>query len=314
MMSTNKYQTEIDLENKNNSHTLIVDMVGGGKRVLEVGCASGYMSRALTERGCTVVGLEINPDAALEAKEFCEDVIVGDVETFDLESVLGTGNFDAVTFGDVLEHLRDPIAALRRIRPLLAPGGYVVTSLPNVAHGSVRLALLKGRFDYTPLGLLDETHLRLFTLAGIRKMFRDAGMVMVQTERVEVDVFATEVKIQPEEFAKELIDEIQSAPEARTYQFVTKAVVDDAFSAIQDLHDRVEAVKVTLAAAEQRAQSAEQQLEGMTLLQEQLDMAREQLSQTEDFLKQQEQRWSDLEKRFLMRLYRLARGQGPSAR
>lgn len=303
-MGANKYQTEIDLENKNNSHTLIIDMVGGVKRVLEVGCASGYMSRALTERGCSVIGLEINPDAAREAMEFCEDVIVGDIEIFDLEGAIGQGKFDAITFGDVLEHLRDPVATLRRIRPLLAPGGFVVTSLPNVAHGSVRLALLKGRFDYTRLGLLDETHLRLFTLAGIRKMFSEAGMAMVQTMRVEVDIFATEVKIRPEEFSPELIAEIESAPEARTYQFVTKAVVDDAFSAIQDLHDRARDLEVALRLAEQRAEEAEQQLVETTLLQEEL-------AQTNDFLAQQRQRWDDLEKRFLMRMYRLVRRQKP---
>jgi O-antigen biosynthesis protein len=257
-MGASKYQSEINLENKNNSHTLIVEMVGGNKRVLEVGCASGYMSRVLSERACSVVGLEIDPDAAREAKEFCDNVIVGDVETLDLEGILGAGKFDVVTFGDVLEHLRDPIATLRRIRPLLAHGGYVVASLPNVAHGSIRLALLKGRFDYTPLGLLDETHFRFFTLASIRKMFNETGMAMVQTERVELDLFATEVKIKPEEFSQELIDEIESAPEAETYQFVIKAVTDDAFTAIQDLHDRTQALEITLALTEQRAQSAEQ--------------------------------------------------------
>lgn len=173
-----------------------------------------------------------------------------------------------------------------------------------MAHGSVRLALLKGHFDYTPLGLLDDTHLRFFTLAGIRKMFNEAGMAMVQTERVELDVFATEVKSQPEEFAPELVAEIESAPEARTYQFVTKAVVDDAFSAIQDFHDRAETLQVEIGRA---GKQAERQLAEMVSLQEEL-------AQTKDFLEQQEQRWADLEKRFLMRMYRLVRRQKPPAR
>ena len=71
--------------------------------------------------------------------------------------------FDVVVAADVLEHLPDPGRALDLLRPLVKPGGLLLVSLPNVANVTVRLALLFGRFSYTPRGLLDASHLRFFT-------------------------------------------------------------------------------------------------------------------------------------------------------
>src|SRR5207248_2616993 len=96
--------------------------------------------------------------------------LVGDAEELDLETELGGERFDAILFADVLEHLRDPAALLKRVRPLVAENGVVIASIPNVAHASVRLALLGGSFRYREWGLLDETHLRFFTRHGVEDL------------------------------------------------------------------------------------------------------------------------------------------------
>src|ERR1051326_8680362 len=122
------------------THNLVVGLVEPGSRVLEFGCATGYMSKALRDRvGATVVGVELNAEAAQLAEEHLDRVLVGDAEELDLEAELGGERFDAILFADVLEHLRDPAALLRRVRPLIADGGVVVASIPNVAHAAVRL-------------------------------------------------------------------------------------------------------------------------------------------------------------------------------
>src|SRR5438270_13318863 len=64
------YEGTVDLENTNNSHTFAVQMIGGNKRVLEFGCASGFVTKALVARGCRVVSVEIDPEFASQAKEF----------------------------------------------------------------------------------------------------------------------------------------------------------------------------------------------------------------------------------------------------
>lgn len=82
---------------------------------------------------------------------------------------------------NVLEHLMDPLEVLGRLQKLLQPTGYFVIALPNVAHWSVRLKLLFGKFDYTKEGgILDEDHLKFFTLKTAMELLQKAGLKIVE--------------------------------------------------------------------------------------------------------------------------------------
>ena len=263
-----RYDTDVDLSNRNNSHTLMVELVGGTKRVLDVGCATGYLARALAERGCTVSGVEFDAEAAEEARPHLERLVIGDLETMDLAEAFGEDRFDVIVFGDVLEHLRDPLPVLRGARALLADRGSVVASIPNIAHGSVRLALLAGRFDYQDLGLLDSTHVRFFTRSSVEDLFREAGMVPIDVRRTTAGFFDTPVPVNEGEFAPEVVDAVRADPESATYQFVLRAVPDDAESAIsklradaEALRDRADTLAADLAAAQARAEESEARAE-----------------------------------------------------
>jgi 2-polyprenyl-3-methyl-5-hydroxy-6-metoxy-1,4-benzoquinol methylase/uncharacterized coiled-coil protein SlyX len=218
-----RYDTEIDLEDTNRSHTLIVELVGRDKRVLDVGTSTGYLAKVLVQRGCSVTGIELDLEAARKAEEHCERVIVGDVETLDPYEELGGKLFDVIVFGDVLEHLKGPLRALLRLRPFLRSEGYVVASIPNVAHGSVRLALLQGKFEYHPQGLLDDTHLRFFTRESVERLFDDAGFEITGLERTTREVFDTEIEIDEELVTEEVLHLVRRDPESLTYQFVLMA-------------------------------------------------------------------------------------------
>jgi SAM-dependent methyltransferase len=102
-----------------------------------------------------------------------------------MELPLEPGSFDVVLCGDVVEHLRDPVAALRRLRPLLKPGGRVVLSTPNVANWAIRLSLLGGRWRYTDRGILDRSHTHLFTRATLAEALERAGY---RVERIDFSV------------------------------------------------------------------------------------------------------------------------------
>lgn len=258
-----RYDADIDLSNRNNSHTLMVELVGGSKRVLDVGCATGYLARVLGERGCTVSGLESDATAAEEARRFLDRLVIGDVEDLDLAETFPGEPFDVVVFGDVLEHLRDPLAALRNARRVLAHGGSIVASIPNIAHGSVRLSLMAGRFDYQPLGLLDSTHVRFFTKASIERLFHEAGMAIVDVRRTTAGFYETPVPIYESDIRPEVVDAVLADPESSTYQFVVRAVADDADAAVarlqaldEDHRARIARLEDELAGARRALQEA----------------------------------------------------------
>ena len=164
------------------SHRLILAAIPDGARVLDVGCAGGYLARALAQRGISTVGIEPDPTMAAEAEEHCERVYRATVEEAQTLPELQAERFDVVIYGDVLEHLVDPLGALRWARGLLTDSGLIVVSIPNVAHWSVRWSLATGRFDYTDYGLLDRTHLRFFTRRTAHELVHDAGLEVIHED------------------------------------------------------------------------------------------------------------------------------------
>ena len=128
-----------------------------------------------------MVGVEPDPGDATEAARTCDRVLAQPLEEVREEF---PGAFDAVLFGDVLEHLSDPPAALVRVRPWLSPRGVVVASVPNVGHWSVVADLLEGRFDYVPYSLLSGTHIRFFTRATLADLFEASGYHVEEVEGV----------------------------------------------------------------------------------------------------------------------------------
>ncbi|PYT05283.1 MAG: glycosyltransferase/methyltransferase, partial [Acidobacteria bacterium] len=89
--------------------------------------------------------------------------------------------YDAIIFGDVLEHLHNPGVVLEKLSRLLKPGGKILLSLPNIANIWIRISLLMGRFNYSRLGILDETHLRFFTLKTAKQLATDSGLDVIST-------------------------------------------------------------------------------------------------------------------------------------
>jgi O-antigen biosynthesis protein len=240
-MAVSKYDIEVDLAAApETSHAKMVDLIGSNKRVLDVGCSTGYLARVLNGLGNTVSGVEYDAAAAKEAEPDLVQLVVGDLETLDLAAQFGEGRFDVVVFGDVLEHLRDPLPVLRSARPLLAAGGSVVISVPNIAHGDIRLALLLGRFRYTKVGLLDETHTHFFTRESLDTFLHDAGFVAVDVRRTYAPLFGTEVGVRPDEVDEAVVERLRQDEEAQTYQFVLRAVRDDAVHADLALTQRAE--------------------------------------------------------------------------
>ena len=208
------------------THACLLNLVGFNKTVLEIGCNTGYLSRVMQQRGCQVTGVEVDETVAKLARSFCRRVIVSDVESLDWEAVLGDERFDVITFGDVLEHMRAPETVLRQLRHYLVPAGYIVVSLPNIAHGSVRLSLLLGRFEYASLGILDETHLRFYTKETAQQLLVSSGFqvkdVWAINEPVSPDL-VNEVLGSFPQLSPDWVQDMLSRDDAQAFQYVFRA-------------------------------------------------------------------------------------------
>lgn len=199
------------------SQMKLLGLIGDARRVLDVGCSTGYLSERLRQRGATVVGIDVDERAVERARPFCEAVYVGDVESMELP--FEPGEFDAIACGDVIEHLREPEAFLARMRPLLRPGGRLVVTTPNIANWAMRLGLLFGRFRYTEWGILDRTHTRLFTRKTLEEALRAAGF------RIEVFDYTVPVPVLSTRRVEGLAHAIgRLRPSLLAYQFVVAAV------------------------------------------------------------------------------------------
>ena len=133
--------------------------------MLDVGAAEGYLGRLLRDSGLAIDALEPNKGYASTAQPYYRTVFQTRVEEVALEEQYG-----AIVLGDVLEHLVEPEAVLKRLVVNLAPNGVVLVSVPNVAHVAVRLFLLSGRFPRMDRGPLDRTHLHFYTWSTIEEL------------------------------------------------------------------------------------------------------------------------------------------------
>lgn len=166
-------------------------MIKEGSTILDIGCSSGNFGEIIIkEKKCTVDGIEIDDDDFNEAKKKLRNVYKLDIETDDLSVI--KSKYDYVYFGDVIEHLKDPITSLKRVKKLLENDGQIIFSIPNMAHLSVRLMLLQGKLEYGETGLLDKTHLHLYTHDEIQRVFKVAGYQITKLDPVMKD-FPVEV-------------------------------------------------------------------------------------------------------------------------
>ncbi len=152
-----------------------------GSLVLDVGCGTGVLGKALQDKKhCQVEGIEYSPEAVRIARKRLAKVHVLDIEHGELQT---NKKYDIIILADVLEHLKNPTAVLRKFLNFLKPNGKVIISLPNIANWTVRLKLLTGNFTRTQTGILDETHRHFYTLKTAKKFLQNNGLTI---QRVDI--------------------------------------------------------------------------------------------------------------------------------
>jgi 2-polyprenyl-3-methyl-5-hydroxy-6-metoxy-1,4-benzoquinol methylase len=171
------------------------------QRLLDIGCASGAVGAGLKQSipGLWAWGCELNERAAQVAAGQLDHVTSVPRAQWDAADLERVRTVDTVLLLDVLEHMYNPWAELEFLARQLPPDAQVIVSMPNVGHISVLESLASGSFPYRALGILDVTHVRFFTLDGMKAMFGQTGFqvedewVLNKSPNVAIERFPAQV-------------------------------------------------------------------------------------------------------------------------
>jgi cyclopropane fatty-acyl-phospholipid synthase-like methyltransferase len=184
----------IDELSQNNIDRIQIEMIPLNSRVLEIGCATGYMSEYMsTQLGCQVTGVEADFEQAKIAREKCQTLLHGKIDNIDIQNQIDelirkNGKFDVVFMSQVIEHIAYPEELLSVIHRWIPSKGVLIISTCNVAHWRCRARLLIGKWEYEDYGIFDRTHLRFFSTHSFRKMLEDCGY-SIEDEGYSIEEF-----------------------------------------------------------------------------------------------------------------------------
>lgn len=215
-----KYDFDLVLEEEN-SLSKIIGQIEEGTTVLEFGPATGRMTKYLKEHlKCKVYIVELDEESARKASKYAEDTIIGDIELYEWLERWEIIQFDYIIFADVLEHLRNPQEVLSKTKLILKDEGKTIFSVPNVGHNSILINLFNNIFNYTPVGLLDNTHIHLFAYNTLKVVCNNAGYIPIIEDAIYIDVGENEVSSFYNQVNRDVQRELKKRIYNNVYQFV----------------------------------------------------------------------------------------------
>lgn len=226
-----KYNFAINLKSRN-SLKLINDRLKDNSLVLEFGPANGRLTKHMSEnRNCIVDIVERNPISGKDAAQYARIALLGeedgDIEKYEWLKKLAGEKYDFIIFADVLEHLYDPAETLLRCRELLKADGAILLSVPNIANNNVILSLLKDEFNYTPIGLLDDTHIRFFAYNSLNRLIKKLNYKISYADYTLGKVGETEIPVNYDLFSGFNKDIINRHSLGNIYQFIYELRIDN---------------------------------------------------------------------------------------
>ena len=201
--------------------------VKDGSEVLEFGCYTGDLAKYLKEqKNCRVCAVELDEEAFAVAQNHLEDGMNADIENYEWVEYFADKKFDVLICADILEHLRNPGDAIKNALGLLKEDGYILFSIPNIAHNDLVTKLFLNRFDYTETGLLDSTHIHFWGVNNLSDFFAQNGYFLTELDAHMVSTGATEQmwkELKESEETIKLREYIENRAYGEVYQFVGKA-------------------------------------------------------------------------------------------
>ena len=217
-----KYDFEINEINPNTVHGMILSQIKPGSRILECGCATGYMTKYMKEKlNCTVDIIDIDSESVEKAS-----VYASDAKCYDLDDSYWfiyfynkRDKYDYILFADVLEHLRNPMDVLKDASRLLKDGGKIIISIPNICHNDILVRMFYDHFNYSSLGLLDNTHIHFWGGNDLSAFIEQVGMKLTNVQALGIPTQHTEQRY-PGDIDPTLLELLKKRPFGEVYQYV----------------------------------------------------------------------------------------------
>jgi|GEM_PF-307640 len=229
-----KYDIDLDI-NSRNSLSLIINMIDDNSKILEFGPANGRLTQYLKlEKKCIVDIVEIDEKSGEDASEYANISLIGEdvgnIENYKWTKILAKERYDYIIFADVLEHLYYPEKALNNAKLLLKDSGAILISIPNVAHNSIIIDLINDRFNYTEVGLLDNTHIRFFTYISLKEMIKNCELIATSEEAVYAKVSTIMPFSNYADLKNEYLEDIlKNRDKGNVFQYVFKLQKEEFF-------------------------------------------------------------------------------------
>lgn len=222
--SQHKYDYSVSKNDHGTNAGFIFDYLKNAQTVLELGPGPGSLTKILVkELGCKVTAVELDESVTDRLSEYCEQVVIADLNDGKWSDNVSSNLYDAVLAADVLEHLYAPDVVLKKMSNLIHDDGSIIVSLPHIAHCVIHACLIDEDFEYREWGLLDKTHIRFFGLKNMQSLFSNAGLKIVDAKFVIREPEDTEYAVKWSKLNPEIQATLKSSPYSMVYQCVIKA-------------------------------------------------------------------------------------------
>ncbi|MGH1427285.1 MAG: class I SAM-dependent methyltransferase [Arenicella sp.] len=168
---------------------LLQNIPEGLERVLEFGCSGGMLGHRYKQENTKTVwhGVDVFEPALAHAKTMLDQAWKMNANQLRPNQTMKQAPYDALIYGDVIEHLTQPEESLPTHLALLKKGGYIIACIPNVQHWSIMQQVLGGEWEYKDEGIMDKTHLRFFTRKSFITLLEGLDLEVSGMQRISYE-------------------------------------------------------------------------------------------------------------------------------
>ena len=216
-----KYNFAVDEINPDSTHGRILSKIKPGSTILEMGCATGYMTKYMKEQmNCTVDIVEIDEEAYKTALQYARKGFIGNLSDPLWRMFFDKERYDYILFADVLEHLVNPMTVLKSASELLKPEGQIIITIPNICHNDIMIRMFYDLFTYTNMGLLDCTHVHFWGLRDFVMQCDQIGLHAKECNCILRETSHTEQALPAENVDPDLLEVLKKRDFGEVYQYL----------------------------------------------------------------------------------------------